>query len=529
MHSVRELRCSMILTAILTAVVSSRALGADPPGRVGRVSYLGGSVSFRAGSGDDWTAATLNYPVATGDELRTPAGGRAELHIGSSAVRLGPETLVDFLDVSDQDTRLRLTEGSLYLRVRQLGSGDSYEVATPDGAVSLLDAGHYRIDVSSNGRPTFVTVRDGKAELRTGSGTTVSVRPGETVSVTGPNSTGSEVTTIAVDDWETWAEARDRRDDESISLRYVSPELVGFGDLDDYGTWEVDATFGPVWVPTVAAGWAPYRFGSWAWVAPWGWTWIDDAPWGFAPFHYGRWAFRHGGWAWVPGRFERFPVYAPALVAFVGGSGFDLSLDFGIGGGLAWFPLAPGEAFFPRYGVSRTYIRDINATSVNVREINFTRTDVTKVRYLNRSVPGAITAVSRKTFLSGGQVAKATVRVPPSAVAKASVIGMSAPLAPARERMVPRTAARPAAATGNRPFDAAQQREWQTERDQALARQAAERAELERRQEAELSAPPAGVSPDGLRERQAQERQTLTQRQHAETDTLDRRYRRNHH
>jgi hypothetical protein len=336
------------------------------------------------------------------------------------------------------------------------------------------------------------------------------------------------VTTVAVDDWETWAEGRDRREDGSVSLRYVSPELVGFEDLDDYGTWQVDATLGPMWVPAVAAGWSPYRFGSWAWVGPWGWTWVDESPWGFAPFHYGRWAFRRGAWGWFPGARVEFPVYAPALVAFVGGSGFDLSLDFGVGGGLAWFPLAPGEVFVPHYRVSPTYIRDVNITSVRVRDIDPSRIDVTKVRYANRSVPGAVTAVSRETFLAGAPVAKAAVRVPPSAVAKATVVGTTAPLAPWKKSAVPhasRTTAG-AAATSNSPADAARLREWQTERNQALARQAAERAELERRQQAELSTPPAGASLDDLRQRQAQEKQAQVQRHHAETDAINRRYHR---
>ncbi len=75
-----------------------------------------------------------------------------------------------------------------------------------------------------------------------------------------------------------------------------------------------------MWVPNgTPAGWAPYHYGHWVWVDPWGWTWVDDAPWGFAPFHYGRWAYVGGYWGWVPGPIAARPVYAPALVAWVGG------------------------------------------------------------------------------------------------------------------------------------------------------------------------------------------------------------------
>ncbi len=77
----------------------------------------------------------------------------------------------------------------------------------------------------------------------------------------------------------------------------------------------------------VPAGWAPYRNGHWAWIDPWGWTWVDDAPWGFAPFHYGRWTVVDDRWGWVPGPVRQRAVYAPALVAFIGGAEF---LRFGV-------------------------------------------------------------------------------------------------------------------------------------------------------------------------------------------------------
>jgi uncharacterized protein DUF6600/FecR-like protein len=558
---IRRLSSPIALVALLSTGVWARA-AADPPGRIGRMSYLGGAVSFRADSNDDWAAATLNYPVTTGDELWSDSGARAEVHVGSSVVRLAPETQTDFVEVSDRATRIRLVRGSLYLRVRQLERGDGYEVDTPNGTVSLLDPGHYRIDVLPSGERSTVTVRDGDAEVTAGSGTRVPVRPGESVTITGGSSPGSEVVTVTLDDWERWCQARDRQEDASLSLRYVSPGFVGFEALDGYGTWEADATLGAIWVPTVSAGWAPYRSGYWSWVDPWGWTWIDDAPWGFAPFHYGRWTFRRSRWAWVPGEIVPAPVYAPALVAFAGGSGFDLSLSFGAGGGVAWFPLAPGEVFVPAYRVSRTYVRDVNSTSVKITNVDVTRIDVTRVRYANRSVPGAVTAVPTEAFRSGAPVAKAAVRVPASALTRATVIGTSAPVAPRPESRPPRVSARgvarpPAATTRpaitaptrpraraaasverppqnttkvsagawNGPDDAAQRGQWRTERDQALARQAAERAELERRQQAELSTPPAGVSMDDLRRSQAQEQQAQAQRHRAETEAIDRRYR----
>ncbi|MGI8746549.1 MAG: DUF6600 domain-containing protein [Bryobacteraceae bacterium] len=127
------------------------------------------------------------------------------------------------------------------------------------------------------------------------------------------------------------------------------------------------------------------RYGHWAWIEPWGWTWVDDAPWGFAPFHYGRWAVIGGGWGWIPGPARVRPVYAPALVAWVGGPRFNLSISVGGGGGgVAWFPLGPREVYVPGYRASPAYINRVNTTNTTINNVNVTNvynnTNVTNVR-----------------------------------------------------------------------------------------------------------------------------------------------------
>ncbi len=99
--------------------------------------------------------------------------------------------------------------------------------------------------------------------------------------------------------------------------------MIGYQDLDENGTWRNDPEYGNVWVPNACrAGWAPYHDGHWAWVDPWGWTWVDDAPWGFAVSHYGRWADLGGTLGLGSRSVRAWAIYAPALVAFVGGSNF---------------------------------------------------------------------------------------------------------------------------------------------------------------------------------------------------------------
>ena len=219
----------------------------------------------------------------------------------------------------------------------------------------------------------------------------------------------------------------------------MSQDVLGYQELDAHGRWRSEPGYGRVWVPIrLAAGWAPYRDGHWTWIAPWGWTWVDDAPWGFAVSHYGRWAHLRGGWCWVPGPVRRRAYYAPALVAFVGGTNFRLSLASGSVGAVAWFPLAPREVYRPSYPVSRGYLENINRsnTVVNASVINHTYnnytttvTNVSNVVYANRQVPGAVVAVHAAAFVQSQPVSRAAVPVSGQQLANTPVAS-AAPVAP---------------------------------------------------------------------------------------------------
>jgi hypothetical protein len=151
--------------------------------------------------------------------------------------------------------------------------------------------------------------------------------------------------------FEVWARSREEREERAAADRYVSPEMTGYEDLDDYGS---DPEYGSYSVPNdVGADWAPYHEGYWSWVAPWGWTWVDSEPWGFAPFHYGRWAVIGGFWGWIPGPVSASPVYAPAVVGFLG---FGVAVGFGSSIGVGWFTLGPRDVYIPAHRVSPRYV-----------------------------------------------------------------------------------------------------------------------------------------------------------------------------
>jgi hypothetical protein len=186
----------------------------------------------------------------------------------------------------------------------------------------------------------------------------------------------------------------------------VSRDVIGYEDLDDDGDWISEPEYGYVWAPRhVHAGWAPYRDGRWAWVSPWGWTWVDNSRWGFAPFHYGRWAYigHRSRWCWVPGPRHVRPIYAPALVGWVGSPGGSVSV--GIGTGVGWFPLGPREVYVPGYWHSRRYIHNVNVTNtvivnnVYINDAYRGRRDRLDYRYRHHG--NAVTVISRDSFADG--------------------------------------------------------------------------------------------------------------------------------
>src|ERR1700730_16727640 len=384
----------------------------DPPSRVARMNYAQGSVTFQPSGEVDWVNAVPNRPLTSGDNLWTDQGSRAELHIGSTALRLAPETSMTLLDLDDRTTQLRLSEGTVILRVRHLDDGDLFEVDTPNLAFNLQRTGEYRIDVNGNGDETNISVWSGRGEA-TGGGYSYTVVAGQSARFSGTDQLNYGIAQMpASDDFDNWVFQRDHREDGAESANYVSPEMTGYEDLDDYGRWQYVGGFGMVWVPSgVASDWAPYRNGHWAYIDPWGWTWVEDEPWGFAPFHYGRWAYAENRWCWVPGPVAVRPVYAPALVVFVGGGRFAVEG----GPGVVWFPLAPGEVYVPYYRGSPRYVERVNITNtvVNVTRVtnvynvyNSNQQNVTKISYANQRLNHGVTAVSRDTFVNARPVAR---------------------------------------------------------------------------------------------------------------------------
>src|ERR1700678_205890 len=431
----------------------------DPPTRVARLNYVQGAVSFQPAGEQDWLEADINRPLTTGDNLWADKDSRGEVHIGATSIRLSSDTGISFLNLDDRTVQLQLAQGTIEVHLRRLEPGNAFEIDTPNLAFTLAASGEYRIQADPDGNSTAIIVREGAGQV-TGAGESYDLTAGQQYIFNGTDQlTFDAQAAPEFDNFEDWCQAQDQRENSSASARYVSRDVDGYYDLDGNGDWQTDPDYGAVWVPAgVAGGWVPYRYGHWVWIGPWGWTWVEDEPWGFAPRHYGRWAqVRGGSWGWVPGPMVVRPVYAPALVGFVGGAGVGVGVGFGNGfSGVAWFPLGPRDVFIPGYRTSPRYVQNINVT--NTRVVNVTQVTTAYNNYVvNRNVGAsrvdytyahnavAVTAVWRETFVGAKPVATGSVRVTPEQLQNAHVIPQT-PLAPTRSSYVA-AAAKPARGT----------------------------------------------------------------------------------
>ena len=376
----------------------------DPPKLVARISYVDGSVSLQPGGQGDWGSAPRNRPVTIGDKIWVDKDSRAELQAGAAAFHLGSMTALSFLNLDEAILQVRLPEGSLNFRVRELRQGDIYEIDTPNAAFTVKQAGDFRIDVNEAGDSSRITALRGEGQISAG-GQNYDVHAGDQAEFNGAeNPTYSITRATAPDGLDRWAEERDLKEDRSVSGNYVSRDMPGYDDLDDYGTWRDEPEYGHVWYPSaMPPDWAPYSYGNWSWVGPWGWTWVDYSPWGFAPYHYGRWAFIGGAWGWCPGPFFGPPVYGPAFVGFFGGG-----WGFGVGLGVGWFPLGWGEPFFPWFHCSRGFVNVINVHNTFIRNVNILNGNGRNFNFVNAHNLRAVTTTSRNGFVNGERVNRGT-------------------------------------------------------------------------------------------------------------------------
>lgn len=371
-----------------------------------RVSYINGDVSFWRPGAQDWTPAAPNTPLAPGDALYASEGGTVEIQIGPRAFVRGTYGTQITLDNQDADfIQLRMTGGQAALDLRQLRTGATVELDTPNAAFTVDRSGYYRVDVDQDST-AFASYRAGGATMTPAGGAATPVLANQQIVVTGtetPNLAVGAVPELSA--WDRWNAQRTSYMIQSAGASYVPQGVYGTQELAQYGSWRPAETYGSVWVPAgLPAGWVPYSTGRWIWDPRFGWTWLDNAPWGWAPYHYGRWVQLGSAWGWAPGPVVVRPAYAPALVVFLGGP----TVSVAVGRPLYWAALGWGEPVIPWWGrpgfvgvpwwggwggprvVNNVVIN--RTTTVNVTNINV---------YRNVNVNGAVVGVPADRFGRG--------------------------------------------------------------------------------------------------------------------------------
>src|SRR5208337_789309 len=208
----------------------------NPPSRVARISFTDGSVSLQPGGTGDWGVAARNRPVTIGDKLWVDKDSRAELQAGQIAIHLGGMTALSFLNLDQNVTQIRMPEGKINFRVREIRQGENYEVDTPNLTFTIKEAGAFRIDVNENGDNTGITVIRGSGQV-TASGKTYDLKANDRGVFNGTDDVQANVGQAPQGDGlDQWANSRDLGEQNSVSQKYVPPDMPGTEELDNSGT-----------------------------------------------------------------------------------------------------------------------------------------------------------------------------------------------------------------------------------------------------------------------------------------------------
>lgn len=138
------------------------------PARVGSIAYLQGEVEFRTAYDAEAAPALPNWPLTSGNVIRTGPGARAELRIGSTALRLDVDSELEIAELDDQALRLRLLHGSLHARVKNPDLAAGFELSTAQGRLMLTAPAQLRADAGRAPSTTMVSLFSGAARVDSG-------------------------------------------------------------------------------------------------------------------------------------------------------------------------------------------------------------------------------------------------------------------------------------------------------------------------------------------------------------------------
>lgn len=299
-----------LLSFLAFALFLNIPLLADSHARIVRLSYLDGNVELDKGDGRGFSAAYLNMPVIHGSKVWARDGqAEVELEDGSS-IRLTPNTIVAFSDLSltnngERNTSVELEQGTAYFDIRHRDS-NSLQLQFGRSRITLEKSARFRVD--SDKHNFEVAVLSGEIDVANPSGTEVAVKKGETIRLDSDDPDRYYLAKgVDAENYDSWDNDRVKWHDQAVStastLNGNSGIAYGLSDLSMYGSYFYVPGYGYMWRPSsVGLGWDPFADGYWVSYPGFGYTFVSGYPWGWAPYRYGSWQFVNSyGWCWAPG------------------------------------------------------------------------------------------------------------------------------------------------------------------------------------------------------------------------------------
>src|SRR5258708_37671975 len=106
------------LLALTLLAFASLAGAQELPDRVGRLSYIDGTVSTYQDPEIGWEEAFVNAPITSENSVWTERGARAEVQVGATALRLDQTTQLDVWRLDDDVLEPHVESGSFGVRIR---------------------------------------------------------------------------------------------------------------------------------------------------------------------------------------------------------------------------------------------------------------------------------------------------------------------------------------------------------------------------------------------------------------------------
>jgi hypothetical protein len=361
-----------------------------------RINEVHGTIYVLPHDGEYWIEASVNYPLETGDQIRSEAESRAEVVLYDGTIlRVDELTTITLDDVSPasgpEALHIGLDEGKLYVLQPDGGSHLVIQAGAQNVMAEAAGGALFRIDSFSN-ETLQVFVHSGQLQLNGPSGTS-RISAGQMVTL----SPGNQMDIASLppqDDFDRWSLGRSEViAPPRVASPYLPPEIVRvYPNLDPYGRWVYVSDYGHCWVPRVGPGWRPFHHGRWLYWRG-NYTWLSYEPWGWVPYHYGRWFYSVSfGWCWVPPvRSEVF--WCPGAVAWY----YDPEYVY-------WIPLAPREVY---YGRGYFGPHSVNVVNVHITEVNVYKVHPHKIVLKNIHAPDPFIGVKKDHFFKGKYAAMA--------------------------------------------------------------------------------------------------------------------------